>query len=78
MDVIWIGVAFGAGMVARALRVPTMVGYLLAGLVLSVVGVPDNSELIVAIGDLGVTLLLLFTWVCTCVSRASFSPRSWA
>jgi predicted Kef-type K+ transport protein len=58
MDVIWIGVAFGAGMVARALRVPTMVGYLLAGLVLSVVGVPDNSELIVAIGDLGVTLLL--------------------
>lgn len=58
MDVIWIGVAFAAGLVAQAIRVPTIVGYLLAGLVLSVVGVPDNSELIVAIGDLGVTLLL--------------------
>ncbi|MEO1441945.1 MAG: cation:proton antiporter family protein, partial [Chloroflexota bacterium] len=58
MDVIWIVVAFIAGFIAQLIRIPTIVGYLLAGLVLSVVGVPDNSELIIAIGDLGVTLLL--------------------
>jgi len=58
MDIIWIGVAFIAGFVAQQVKIPTIVGYLLAGLALSVVGIPDNSELIVAIGDLGVTLLL--------------------
>jgi len=58
MDVVWIAVAFVAGIGARAVRLPTVIGYLLAGLVLSVVGVPDNSDLIVAIGNLGVTLLL--------------------
>lgn len=58
MDILWIGVAFVAGFIAQIVKIPTIVGYLLAGLVLSVVGVPDNSELIVAIGDLGVTLLL--------------------
>lgn len=58
MDIIWIGVAFVAGFIAQMLKIPTIVGYLIAGIVLSVVGVPDNSELIVWIGDLGVTLLL--------------------
>ena len=58
MDVIWIGVAFLAGLVAQLLRIPTLVGYLIAGLVLSVVGVPENSSVIITIGDLGVTLLL--------------------
>ncbi len=58
MDVLWIGIAFVAGIVAQAIRIPTMVGYLMAGLVLSVIGVPDNSDIIILIGDLGVTLLL--------------------
>ena len=58
MDIVWIGVAFSAGLLARVFRIPTMVGYLTAGLVLSVVGVPENSDLIGTIGDLGVTLLL--------------------
>ena len=58
MDIIWIGVAFIAGIVAQAIRIPTMVGYLIAGLVLSVIGIPDNSDIIITIGDLGVTLLL--------------------
>ena len=58
MDIIWIAVAFVAGFIAKTLKIPTLVGYLIAGLILSVVGIPDNSELIVTIGDLGVTLLL--------------------
>jgi len=58
MDIVWIGVAFIAGFLAQMVKIPTIVGYLLAGLALSVIGVPDNSELIVSIGDLGVTLLL--------------------
>lgn len=58
MDIIWIGIAFVAGFFAQMVRIPTIVGYLIAGLVLSIVGIPDNSELIVVIGDLGVTLLL--------------------
>ena len=58
MDIVWIGIAFVAGLVANMVRIPTIVGYLIAGLVLSVVGVPDNQELIVAVGDLGVVLLL--------------------
>ena len=58
MDILWIAVAFIAGFAAQSLRIPTLVGYLIAGLVLSVIGIPDNSELIKTIGDLGVTLLL--------------------
>lgn len=58
MDIIWISVAFIAGFIAQMVRIPTIVGYLVAGIVLSIVGIPDNSELIIAIGDLGVTLLL--------------------
>ena len=58
MDVLWVGIAFAAGFAAQAVRIPTIVGYLIAGLVLSVVGVPDNSEVIILIGDLGVALLL--------------------
>ena len=32
MDILWIVAAFVAGLVARALRLPTLVGYLAAGL----------------------------------------------
>lgn len=58
MDILWIGIAFAAGIAAQGVRIPTIVGYLIAGIVLSVIGVPDNSDLIIQIGDLGVTLLL--------------------
>ncbi len=58
MDIIWIGVAFIAGFIAQMFKIPTIVGYLIAGLALSVVGIPDNSDLIKDIGDLGVALLL--------------------
>jgi predicted Kef-type K+ transport protein len=57
LDIIWIAAAFGAGLAARAVRMPTLVGYLAAGLVLALVGV-EPSPVIDAVGDFGVVLLL--------------------
>ncbi len=57
MDVLWIVAAFAAGFVARQLKLPTLVGYLIAGIVLSLAGV-QSSSLIGAIADFGVVLLL--------------------
>lgn len=59
MDILLIVAAFAAGMLARFLRLPTLVGYLAAGLVLSLFG-QEVTPLIKGIGDLGV-MLLLFT-----------------
>lgn len=59
MDILWIVAAFAAGFVARQLRLPTLVGYLAAGIALSLAGV-QSSSLIGAIADFGV-ILLLFT-----------------
>lgn len=57
MELIWIVAAFLTGLLAKSVRLPTMVGYLGAGLVLALVGVRSNS-LIEMIADLGVVLLL--------------------
>ena len=57
MELIWIVAAFLAGAVAKLVRLPTLVGYLAAGLVLALFGVQSN-ELIKAIGDFGVVMLL--------------------
>ena len=59
MTLIWLLAAFIAGMAAKAVRLPTLVGYLAAGLVLTLFGVTGDSTLS-AVGDLGV-ILLLFT-----------------
>lgn len=59
MDVFVIVAAFAAGMLARWVRLPTLVGYLAAGLVLSLLG-QEVTPLIKGVGDLGV-MLLLFT-----------------
>ena len=58
MDILWIGIAFVGGIAAQSIRIPTIVGYLIAGLVLSMIGVPDDSDVIISIGDIGVALLL--------------------
>ena len=55
----WVLIAFLAGLAARALRLPTLVGYLAAGLVLAILGV-QSTPLLDDIADLGV-MLLLFT-----------------
>ena len=57
MELVWIAAAFGAGLLAKVMRLPTLVGYLAAGLVLGLAGV-ESTDLLRTIGDLGVTLLL--------------------
>lgn len=57
LDIGWILIAFGAGVGARMVRLPPLVGYLVAGMGLAVVGVEDSATL-QRVGDLGVALLL--------------------
>jgi predicted Kef-type K+ transport protein len=57
MDVFWIAIAFLAGLIAKALRLPTLVGFLGAGLVLSLFGI-SSSDLLHELGEIGVILLL--------------------
>ena len=57
MTLLWLIAAFVAGTVAKKVNFPTLVGYLAAGVALSIMGVQSNDEL-KAIGDLGVVLLL--------------------
>lgn len=57
MDLIWIIAAFIAGLAAKMVRLPTLVGYLAAGLVLALFNVESNN-FIEAVGDFGVVLLL--------------------
>lgn len=59
MDIIWIGVAFVAGFLAARLRLPPLVGYLVAGLSLAVYGY-EPGDMLGEIAHLGV-LFLLFT-----------------
>lgn len=53
----WIVIAFGAGLGARALRLPPLVGYLAAGMALALLGV-SGGPTITRVGELGVALLL--------------------
>ena len=59
LEAFWVGMAFVAGLAARALRLPVLVGYLAASLLLSQFNL-DAGEWLGYVGDLGV-LFLLFT-----------------
>lgn len=59
MEFYWIGIAFLAGATAQLLNLPTLVGYIAAGLVLALFGV-EAGNFIVEVGDVGI-MLLLFT-----------------
>jgi len=56
-DVLWVVIAFCAGAMARAGKLPPLVGYLAAGMGLSVLGV-EGSAVVDRIGEIGVALLL--------------------
>ena len=60
MEILWLGLAYALGMGVQALRLPPLIGYLAAGILLSAFSVDINEEIIHQIGHLGV-LLLLFT-----------------
>ena len=57
MDVALLITAFGMGFVARAVGLPPLVGYLVAGFVLHGFGL-ESTEAIETLSDLGVLLLL--------------------
>ncbi|MFP4323586.1 MAG: cation:proton antiporter [Anaerolineales bacterium] len=59
MEIYWVIIAFIAGAAAQAIRLPTLVGYILSGLVLAALGV-TSGDFIVAVGDFGI-MMLLFT-----------------
>jgi predicted Kef-type K+ transport protein len=57
MDIIWIGVAFIFGLMVARIHIPPLVGYLLAGLLLSFVGY-EEGPILKEIAHLGVVFLL--------------------
>jgi len=74
-DLLWIGPALIAGIVASRFSLPPMVGYLLCGFVLNLSGAYDHDRLTM-IGNLGVTLLL-FTIGLKLDLRSLLRPVIW-
>jgi len=60
MEFLWIAIAYALGMAVKVIRLPALIGFLVAGIILSLTGIEVNEYLIHEIGHLGV-LLLLFT-----------------
>ena len=56
-DLGWLTMAFVLGLLARAVGLPPLVGFLIAGFALNVLGV-SGGEMIQKLSDLGITLLL--------------------
>ncbi|MFO7827873.1 MAG: cation:proton antiporter family protein [Bacteroidales bacterium] len=59
MESLWLAIAFVLGFGARFIKLPPLVGYLVAGFILHYMGA-EKGELIKTISDLGI-MLLLFT-----------------
>lgn len=59
MDPLWLAIAFVLGFLAKLVKLPPLVGYLIAGFVLKFMGA-ESGDLIKNISDLGI-MLLLFT-----------------
>lgn len=75
-EVAWIALAFSLGLVARVAGLPPLVGYLVAGFLLSTQD-PSETALIQKISDLGITLLL-FTVGLKINLRSLIRPQVWA
>lgn len=58
--VIWLVLAYFLGMGVKQLKLPPLIGYLIAGVVLSLFGVSDDTHFLHEVGHYGV-ILLLFT-----------------
>jgi glutathione-regulated potassium-efflux system ancillary protein KefC len=56
-DVTWISLAFALGLLSKLVKLPPMVGFLIAGFVLNAFGVA-SGEMLQKLADLGITLLL--------------------
>lgn len=76
MDVLLIGTAFVFGLAAQRLRLPPLVGFLLAGFILQAFG-QTGGEALRVVSDLGVTLLLFSIGLKLRV-RSLARPEIWA
>ncbi|MCW9033695.1 MAG: cation:proton antiporter [Alphaproteobacteria bacterium] len=56
-DPLWIAIAFAFGLFFKQMKLPPMVGFLVAGFVLNFLGA-ESDKFLVEIADLGITLLL--------------------
>ena len=56
-DISWIGVAFALGFLANIVRLPPLVGFLVAGFILNAFGA-ESGDILQKLADLGITLLL--------------------
>lgn len=62
IDAIWLSVAFVMGLLAKKVNLPSLIGFLLTGIILNVFNLSQGniSELLKTLSDLGI-MLLLFT-----------------
>jgi predicted Kef-type K+ transport protein len=58
MDPIWLAATFAFGLLVKLIRIPPLVGYLIAGFVLNYYFNAQSGEFIDQVSDLGVSLLL--------------------
>jgi glutathione-regulated potassium-efflux system ancillary protein KefC len=61
-DALWLSIAFMSGLIAKRAGLPTLIGFLLTGIVLNVFGIKSGhiSDILDVLSDLGI-MLLLFT-----------------
>jgi len=57
MELLWIAVAYGCGLIARYIQLPALVGYLAAGFMLNLWGF-ETTEMLEFMAHTGVLLLL--------------------
>jgi predicted Kef-type K+ transport protein len=74
-DVTWLSLAFLLGFLASVVRLPPMVGFLVAGFVLNTFGVV-SGEMLAKLADLGITLLL-FTVGLKLDLKSLMRPQIW-
>lgn len=58
MEILWLGLAYILGMCVKQLKLPPLIGYLIAGVVLSALGVSDETGFLHEVGHYGVVFLL--------------------
>ena len=75
-DIAWIVVAFVLGYLAKTMRLPPLVGFLVAGFLLNVYGIVAG-EMLEKLADLGITLLLFMVGLKLNL-RTFARPQVWA
>jgi len=76
LDSIWISVAFLGGLLARRIKLPPLIGFLLAGFILNFAGFNSGGVALDAAANLGV-MLLLFTIGLKLNIRSLLKPEIW-